>query len=177
MAVIGGIAAGVFGVLVIAMILFFLWYRRRHRKPAILPQEVLQAEFDDAHDEAADSSTRLTPFVTSSISRYPEHPPPGPVPFPSTGYDSSEPGPSLYPSSYYRSVSGNSSSSARFVVQNADGAAGGTRSMSDAVEEKRRLAAALREQDQRESRDQNFGSITLSHPGNVEYSVLPGYAM
>ena len=82
-AAIEGISAGVFGILFVAMILF-LWYRRRHRKPANLPQEVLQAEVDDGYDETGDASTRLTPFVNSTISRYLEHPPPRPVALPST---------------------------------------------------------------------------------------------
>ena len=121
--------------------ILFLWYRRRHRKPAILPQEVLQAEVEDGYDETADASTRLTLFVNSTISQYHEHPPRGHVALPSTR-------------------------------QNADGAAGGTRSVSDTAEEQRRLAATLRE----ETRGRVGPSVSSSSCilGNT---VLPGYVM
>ena len=51
----------------------FFWYRRRHRRPGILPQEVLDAEFvpDDGNGGGeADHSTRLTPSLYNAVMRY-----------------------------------------------------------------------------------------------------------
>lgn len=142
--VIGGIVAGISGLLFVTMAVLLLWYRRRHRKPMILPQDVLEAEFteNDEESDPGDSSTRLTPFLNSAITRYRAvSPPPAPISFPSTGNDSlARDGPSFYRSSHL--LGHTPVSSPGFVVQSAGG---NGRSLSDAAEEKRRLGATMRE--------------------------------
>jgi len=99
-----------------------LWYRRRHRKPAILPVEVLEAEFasDDGHG-SAESWVHLSQAPQRRTD-----------PSPYLVADQPESGPS---------------SSSRLVVHNTDSPMGGSWSSLDAAGEKRRLA--MREQDPR----------------------------
>ena len=69
---IGGIVTGVCGFVLLLVGLFF-WYHWRHRRPGILPQEVLDAEFtfDGGNDGGeVDSSTHLTPFLHNAATRY-----------------------------------------------------------------------------------------------------------
>lgn len=179
--VIGGIVAGISGLLFVTMAILLLWYRRRHRKPMILPQDVLEAEFteNDEEGDPGDSSTRLTPFLNSAITRYRAvSPPPAPISFPSTSNDSpARDGPSLYRSSHL--LEPVSVSSSRFVVQNADGGASGNdRSLSDAAEEKRRLGVAMRERDrQMESGMQGVGMPVnfVSGNGDGDEMMPPDY--
>ena len=161
------------------MAILLLWYRRRHRKPMILPQDVLQAEFieNDEEGHSEESSTRLTPFLNSTITRYRAiSPPPAPISFPSTGDDSpARDGPSLYhPLHLPEQVP---VSSSRFVVQNADGGGGGNdRSLSDAAEEKRRLAVAIRERDRQvESGTQGVGMLVDFASGHEDGTMPPDY--
>ena len=69
---IGGIVVGGSGFILLLVGLFF-WYHRRYRRPGILPQEVLDAEFisnDGNGGGEADYSTRLTPFLYNTATRY-----------------------------------------------------------------------------------------------------------
>jgi len=151
--------------------LFFL-YRRRHRRPGILPQEVLQAEFTSGDDDrnAEDSPNHLTPFLINT--RYPAASPPGPLPPPSTGYDSpGQIGPSFSQTTYQ--LESGPPSASRFVVQNRDSVAVGSRSPFEGVDEKRRLA--MRERDpQVEGRARDFGPVTFAS-GNDEGLLPPDY--
>ena len=69
---IGGIVFGACGLIMLLIGLLF-WFHLRHRRPGILPQEVLDAEFtsnDGNGGGEADSSTRLTPFPYDAATRY-----------------------------------------------------------------------------------------------------------
>ena len=178
--VIGGIVAGISGFFLVTMVLLFMWYRRRHRKPAILPQDVLQAEFanEGERGDPGGSSTRLTPWLNSTVPRYRGVPPPTLPSFPS-GYDpAGRDDPSAYRSSYLEENL--PSSAPRLVVHNVDG----TRRFPNAGEEKRRLAAARRERDrqveeegQGQGQTQSFGMDTPLVPlrGDGWVVVPPDY--
>ena len=151
---IGGIVGGISGLLIIVIGALVLWYRRRRsrRKPRVLPRDVLQAEFAPDND-AVDSSTRLTPFLDSTITRYQAAPPPKVHPSPvspSVRYDSGvRDGPRAYPSSSSYPSGSEPSSVSRFVVSNGDSSESGSRPLPDAAEEKRRLAVTMRERENR----------------------------
>jgi hypothetical protein len=173
--IIGGIVAGISCLLVVTIVSLFWWYRRRHRKPNVLPHDVLQAEFaseDGDGGDATDSSTRLTPFLNHTITPYPTAPSEAPPSLPSIGYDFAAfgDGPPLYPS-LYQTGSG-PSSAPRFIVNNGDGGELGSRSLADAAEEKRRLAVAI---GKRENRMGDFepGGVLVS--GTGDSGMPPGY--
>jgi len=117
---IGGIVGGSCGLVILILIGLFFWYRRRHRRPAILPVDVLEAEFASADGHGSAESwvhlSHATPVRTD---------------------------PSPYQTAY-QSDSGPSSSS-RLVVNHADTPVVGSWSSSDASGEKRRLV--MREQE------------------------------
>ena len=51
----------------------FFWYRRQHRRPGVLPQEVLDAEFgsnDVTGGGEVDYSSHLTPFFRNAATHY-----------------------------------------------------------------------------------------------------------
>lgn len=146
--VIGGIAAGASAFVIITVALLLLWFHRRRRKLATPTQDALLTELGQNSDggSSAGSSAHLTPFrvFDSVIEPPPVAPPPPQIPLPSSGPASpaltyasytpsppqSEPGPSLGP---------------RLIVYNADGAVAESTSLTDVLEEKRRLA--IRERD------------------------------
>ena len=156
---IGGVVVGVSGFLVIVMVSMFLWYRRRYRRPEVLPQDVLRAEFASENDdgEATGSSTRLAPFLNCRVTRHPVAPTRVP--------------PSLILAGCVSPVRVQARdgppSASGFVVNNRDGG----RSFPDAAEEKRRIAVAMRE---REDDRRDFGSGAFVS-GNGD-GVLPEYS-
>ena len=154
-----------------------LWYRRRHRKSNVRPRDVLQAEFAPENDDgggAADSLTHLTPFLNSTITRYPEavpsHAPPS---LPSVGLSLAvfRDNPPLYPAS--NPTESGPSPAPRFVVNNGDGTSElGSRNLSDAVEEKRRLAVSMGSR-----QDFGPGGGVRVVSGNGDSGMPPGYQL
>ena len=140
--------AGAFGLVVVVAVFFLLRYRRRHRKPGVLPHEILQVEFSpyDYDGDGADSSSHLTPFrvFESVITRQPLVDPPL-SPF-STGKLSQRRTDSSSDRSPHESEPG-LPSGPRLVVYDAEGVVVDSASLSDIVEEKRRLA--VREQERK----------------------------
>ena len=108
------------GLIIIIVVGFFFWYRRRHRQPAILPVEVLEAEFasDDGHG-SAESWVHLSHGPQRRTD-----------PSPYLVADQTDSGPS---------------SSSRLMVHNVENPMGRSWSSFDTAGEKRRLA--MREQD------------------------------
>lgn len=158
--IIGGIAAGISSLLIVSLVWLVFWYRRRHRKPAVLPQDVLGAEFaadESDNGEATDSSTHLGPFVHSTITRYPVPPPIPPTPS-SASHDSPKRPGSSSSHATHKSESGRS----RLVVHNADGPS------FEAVSEKRRVE--MRER----GRVQDPGPVTYAS-GSNEGAPPPEY--
>lgn len=125
MATIGGIVVGICIPIIALLIWLVLLYRRRHRKPVVLPEDVLQAEFvaDEGDRDAMESSTHLapSPFVQSIIMRYPTSPTTPHIPSSPSQDPPGLAGPSLY-QSRRKSESGSFASS-RLVVHNGDEAA------------------------------------------------------
>ena len=156
--VIAGVAAGISGFLVVMTVLVFLWYRRRRKESGVRPHDVLQAEFTSDHDDAdpADSSAHLTPFLSSTITRYRAVSPLAPISLPSTGCDiPPRDGPSLYQSPFPGPPPGS-----RFP---------------GAGEEKRRAAAAMRKRDQQmRSEKQDLGSMAIVS-GDSDDAMPPDY--
>ena len=157
------------------MVSLLWWYIRRHRKPSVRPRDVLQAEFAPENGDgggSTDSLACLTPFLNSTITRYPEAAPSdAPPSLPPMGLDLAVfgDGPPLYPASYQ--AESEPQSAPRFIVNNADGTELGSRTLSDAVEEKRRLAVSMGSR--QDFRPGGVGVVT----GNGDSGLPPGYQL
>lgn len=146
------------------MALLLLWFRRRrHKKPTILPQEVLQAEFAIGDDDGSplDSSTHLTPYrvFDSVITRQRVDSLPQPPSSHSTFQDS----PAQTDFSFNqtpRQPSPGPSSGPRLIVYNADGIVLESASLTDLADEKRRLAMRERERQMSDGRTLDTGPIS-----------------
>ncbi|KAF9793502.1 hypothetical protein BJ322DRAFT_1035054 [Thelephora terrestris] len=175
--VIGGIAAGSAGLLLVTMALLLLWCRRRHIKSAVRPRDVLDAEFaNEGNGYAGDSSTRLTPWLNSTVPGYRAAPAPKPRFPPSAGYDlRGRDDAALYRGSYLEEPATPFTAQPQFGVHNADGGGGGSRPLPNAAEEKRRFGAAIRERDRQaeEGRAQGIGLEALVPLRGTDGVVLP----